>query len=146
MHDYFALSFLAFSQPLRDGSLSPQYPSSPAIHPDKPSQNLHRLGMLARYGPEITSVAYAAVDWQVREECEGEWEERKLDSLRSWGRTVVGSWWERFYLGLPTFLRLPFCVDVDISRALLRGRAGKSGRTHEAHLLEDRLPRQQDIE
>lgn len=109
MHRFFALSFAAFASSADAGSASPVHPfESPANPhaslppPRAPSQSLHRLGMLARFGPEITSVAFRAIEGRVAEDCAGEWEERKLDGLRQWGRRVVSGWWEQFYLGLCT--------------------------------------------
>ncbi|KAL7414537.1 hypothetical protein BDY24DRAFT_360993 [Mrakia frigida] len=88
------------------------YPSTPAESPQaptfplptaadvKPSPHLQRLSMLARFGPELTSIAYEEIEKKVRGEAKGEWgRSGMLRELRGWGRGVVGAWWEGFYAG-----------------------------------------------
>lgn len=56
--------------------------------------------MLARFGPELTSIAYEEIEKKVRGEAKGEWGRGgMLRELRGWGRGVVGAWWEGFYAG-----------------------------------------------
>jgi hypothetical protein len=55
--------------------------------------------MLARFGPELASIAYGLIGEKVQATAEKVWEERKLGELRSWGREVVGGWWKGFYAG-----------------------------------------------
>lgn len=56
--------------------------------------------MLARFGPELTSIAYEEIEEKVRSEAKGQWERGgMLRELRAWGRNVVGGWWEAFYAG-----------------------------------------------
>lgn len=56
--------------------------------------------MLARFGPELTSIAYEEIEKKVRGEAKGEWgRSGMLKELRGWGRGVVGGWWEGFYAG-----------------------------------------------
>jgi hypothetical protein len=108
MHRFFARSFAAHAaaQPRDAPALHPfQSPAVPIMPLPSPLsgsvsiQALQRLLFLSRFAPEITSVAYRAIEHKVAEECSGEWEHHQLESLRQWGRDVIGTWWEHFHIG-----------------------------------------------
>ena len=64
----------------------------------------------------MTSIAYAEIEGKVRMDAKGEWEKAgMLRELRSWGRDVVGGWWEGFYAGesLASFRALALTLTSD---------------------------------
>lgn len=97
----------------------------------RPSPHLARLGILARFAPELTAIAQRVVRERV-EACRGEWEEQGvLANLRDWARRSVGGWWQGIYeaqtgaleagggeieaIMKPIYSRLDYCVCKSMS-------------------------------
>lgn len=45
----------------------------------------------------MMAVAYEEIRRKVEDECRGVWEDRKLDEVRMWAKSVVGGWWESLH-------------------------------------------------